>query len=156
MSKLGELLGSETRAKIIVSLAAGEGSLTAYALAKENGANISKVYLEMKRLYRLGVVNSAGKGRGVAYSLADEDIRRLARKYSARVVGYGDWSSGRAKARRFRMGFAQVPPYVRAKGTGPLTKPTRSEGELDALAELGRRRFDAKYAKTSERGYARV
>lgn len=156
MSDLGELLGSETRAKIVASLAVRTGAPTAYLLAKENGVNVAKVYGEMKRLARLGAVRARGEGRGVGYELVDGDLRRLARRYSSTVVSYGQWASRGARAKRLRMGLAEVPAYAAPRAEGGPTKPTRLEGELDTLAALGRKRFDAKYVRTSARSYARL
>ncbi|MDE1858220.1 MAG: winged helix-turn-helix transcriptional regulator [Thaumarchaeota archaeon] len=156
MTDLGELLGSETRAKIVASLAVQAGAPTAYMLAKENGVNVAKVYGEMKRLARLGVVKAHGEGRGVGYELVDGDLRRLARRYGSRMLSYGEWASRGARTKRFRMGLARVPAYEAPGGEGGPTKPTRLEGELDTLAALGRKRFNAKYVRTSARSYARL
>lgn len=138
------------------ALAVSPKPLTPYRVAKEYDMNVAKVYIEMKRLTRLGVVRAAGRRRGVEYRLADEDLRGLALKYSSRVVPLEEWNSPQQRASRLRMGLRRIPPYAIELAKDIATKPTRLPGELDGLASLGRKRFDARYRRVAEREFARV
>lgn len=157
MSKLGLLLGSETRANVLRSLALGNAPLTPYRVAKETGTNVPKVYLEMKRLAALGVIGVARRARGTEYELVDADLRRLVVRLSPRVVALEAWSSEEERASRFRAGFQTVPPFSAQKPDRmTLSKKTRLPGELDSIASLGRKRFDVKYRPVGDREFARV
>jgi len=157
MNRLGQLLGSTTRANLVEALALSGRSLTAYGVAKAYNMNIAKVYLEMKRLEGLGLVRSAKGNRGREYELVDDDLRDLALKLSARVQTYESWRSPESRRARFRMGLAPVPrsPLL-GKSTAVSTSQRRMPGELDNLAILGRKKFDTKYRRVSERSYDRL
>ena len=157
MNRLGELLGSSTRANIVEALALSDMPLTAYRIAKKYNMNVAKVYSEMKRLESLGLVKPAGEGRGKEYVLMDRDLRSLALRLSSRVQTYEAWRSSGAKRERFRMGLAKIPSYS-MDGEPRAMEPgeRRAPGELENLAVLGRRKFDAKYRKGAEREYVRV
>ncbi len=157
MSRLGVLLGSATRGNIVEALALANKPLTAYRVSKAYNMNVAKVYLEMKRLAELGLVKTDRRNRSTEYTLADDDLRRLAVKLSSRVVTYDNWSSREAKRARFRMGMAAVPPVSLAKpSSGVEEKQTRMPGELENLATLARKKFDAKYTGSGVREYVRV
>ncbi len=155
MDRLATLLGSRTRAKVLEALALSSEPLTPYRVARQYNMNVSKVYLEVKVLTGLGLVAAAGRRRGVEYRLRDPDLTRLALKLSTRVVPYDKWKDQRGT--RFRDGFRRIPDYIIPRPRQVVTaKETRLPGELDALADMGRRRFDSKYKMTKVRKYARV
>jgi hypothetical protein len=114
--------------------------------------NVSKVYLELRKLNGLGLVE-VESGRGKSYRLSDDDLKSVVSKLSPRVMSLGRWKSKESKAWRFRMGMQAVPEF-RVEGEGALVKPTRLSGELTVLATLGRRKFDSKYRRTGSREIA--
>ena len=157
MNRLGDLLGSATRGNIVEALALSESPLTAYRVAKRYNMNVAKVYAEMKKLEGLGLARPTMTGRGKEYALADEDLRRLALRLSSRVQTYEAWSSKESKRARFRSGMAEIPRYSLEPSTvevGPGER--RMAGELENLAALGRKKFDAKYQMRGDREYARL
>jgi hypothetical protein len=156
MSRLGDLLGS-TKANIVEALALSERPLTCYRISKMYNMNVAKGYIAMKKLAALGLVRpSEGRG-GVEYLLADDDLRRLALRLSSRVVTFEAWKSREAKRARFRSGLSRVPLLPLGRPTKSVgKKPTRIPGELENLALLARRKFDAKYGRTSDGAYDRI
>jgi len=157
MNRLGELLGSTTRGNLVEALALSDRRLTAYGVARAYNMNIAKVYTEAKRLEGLGLVRSAKGNRGREYELVDDNLRDLALKLSSRVLTYESWKSPESKRIRFRMGLSSVPrlPLVRQQAVVD-TGGRRMPGELENLAILGRKKFDAKYRRMSERSYDRL
>jgi hypothetical protein len=157
MNRLGELLGSTTRGNLVEALTFSGRCLTAYGVAKAYNMNIAKVYIEMKRLEGLGLVRSAKGRRGMEYELIDNNLRDLALRLSSRVQTYESWKSPESRRARFRMGLVRVPRFSLV---GQSTVVDRSQrkmpGELENLAILGRKKFDAKYRRTSERSYDRI
>ena len=133
------------------ALALSDEPLTPYRVAKEYNMNIAKTYLEAKALARIGVIRAARRKRGLEYELADEDVERVVLKLSSKVVPYARWAEGGGA--RFRTGMESVPDLALERGSGPL-RPPRPTDELDALATLGRKRFDAKYRRTADRTFA--
>jgi DNA-binding transcriptional ArsR family regulator len=164
MVLLAELLGSSTRAKVVLALAQNSTKrLSAYRIAKMYGMNVSKVYIEIKRLGNLNLLHVSRGRRGFEYSLADRNLRELANRLSAtsRTISYDDWNDPRARAKRLRNGLILIPRFSlerkRDQKKTPLyTKPTRMPGELDNLAKLARKKFDRKYEMTGAREYARI
>jgi len=157
MNRLGEILGSSTRASIVELLALTNKPLSAYRVAKMYNMNISKVYFEMKKLARLGLISATPGRRSLEYALIDENLRGLAVKFTPRVIRYDDWLTPEAKAQRFRNGMIRIPKFSQEKNAKSLdAKPTRMPGELDALALLARSKFDKKYRRIGDREYARV
>jgi hypothetical protein len=157
MTHLGELLGSTTRGNLVEALALSGRALTAYGVAIAYNMNIAKVYLEARRLERLGLIRSTNGKRGREYELADEDLRRLALKLSSRVQTYESWRSGESKRARFRMGLVSVPRFsLEGQSREVDTSQRRMPGELENLAILGRKKFDSKYRRMSERSYDRL
>ena len=131
--------------------------MTAYGVAKAYNMNIAKVYLEMKRLERLGLIRSATGRRGKEYELADESLKDLAMKLCSRVQTYESWKSAESRRARFRMGLAAIPPVsAQQPGMTPSPQMRKPLGELENLAALGRKRFDVKYHRTGERNYDRL
>ena len=157
MNRLGELLGSTTRGNLVEALALSDRSLTAYGVAKAYNMNIAKVYVEMKRLEGLRLVRSARGNRGREYELVDDSLRELALKLSSRVQTYESWRSPESRRARFRMGLALVPRLsLTGQSTVVDTSQRRMPGELENLAILGRKKFDAKYRRMGERSYDRI
>ena len=157
MSRLGELLGSVTKGNIVEALALSEEPLTCYRISRSYNMNVAKTYIAMKKLARIGLVAPSKDGGSVKYLLLDEDLRRIALKLSSRVMTYRAWSSQDAKRERFRSGFVQatLPPLGMSNGAA-RTKPTRIPGELESLALLARRKFDAKYRMSPDGEYDRI
>ena len=154
MNRLGVLLGSTTRGNLVEALALSGRPLTSYRVAKSYNMNVAQVYIEMKRLARLGLVRGVKATRGVEYELVDDDLRRLVLKLSTRVVRYEDWRSNSAKRARFRSGFVDVPEILLALPRKSYeTKPTRLPGEVDNLPALAKRRFEAKCGRKAPREY---
>lgn len=156
MSRLGELLGSVTRGNIVEALALSDRPLTAYRVAKTYNMNVAKVYIEMKRLANLGMIQPAARVRGTEYEFLDDDLRSLALKLSSRVQTYESWRSAESKRERFRMGLAKVPSFSLGGRIAPGQGERRMAGELENLADLGRKTFDSKNRRTGERDYARI
>jgi DNA-binding transcriptional ArsR family regulator len=157
MNPLAQLLGSSTRGNLVQALALSKRPLTSYRVAKLYHMNVAKVYIEMKKLAEMGLVEAVRRKRGAEYRLADADLKRLALRLSSRVVTFDAWSSMEAKKARFRMGLGSVPQVSLERPEGEVTeKPTRMPGELENLAVLGRKRFDSKYRKIGEREYGHV
>ncbi len=139
------------------ALALSDTPLTAYRVAKEYNMNIAKVYAETKRLAGLGIVSQVRQMRGTEYELVDEDLRRLALRLASRTVPYEEWNSREQRASRFRGGLRLVPSIeVGEPSEVALTKETRLPGELEVLARLGRKKFDAKYRRVGDRSYDRL
>ncbi len=157
MNRLGELFGSITRGNAVVALALSRVPLTSYRVSKVYNMNVAKTYIEMSRLAALGLVKATRGRRGREYKLVDEDLRRLALKLSSRLLDYESWAGQEAKRERFRMGLAKVPAVsLRRPARMIEMKPTRLPGELENLASLARKKFNAKYRRTSNREYDRI
>jgi hypothetical protein len=125
-------------------------------VARTYNMNVAKTYKEVKKLAALGMV-TARPGRGVEYEMVDSDLRRIALKLSERVQTYDSWRSSSSRRERFRSGMARVPPISVVRLPAVEQRPQkRMPGELQNLALLGRKKFDAKYRRTGERTYARV
>ena len=150
-------MGSTTRGNLVEALALSDKGLTAYRVAKAYNMNIAKVYVEMKRLERLGIVRSVRRNRGKEYELSNENLKELALELSSRVQTYESWRSPASRRARFRMGLASIPQVSLESPTGVVdSNQRRMPGELDNLAILGRRRFDVKYRRTGDRTLDRV
>lgn len=167
MSPLAQLLGSSTRAKIVEVLAQNkETKLSAYRISKLYNINMSKVYIEVKKLTKLNLLRAWKGKKGVEYSLEDLHLRDLAIRLSSssstfpRTISYDDWSEPKARAQRLRNGLLRVPQFSLGKKSEKIkslvAKPTRMPGELDNLAVLARKRFDRKYEMKSAQQYVRV
>jgi len=157
MSRLGQLLGSTTRGNVVEALALSAKNLTAYGVAKAYHMNVAKVYVEMKRLEGLGMLRSARGARGKEYELADENLRGLALKLSSRVQTLESWRNHESRRVRFRMALASVPRFSLIEHPTVVDETRRRmPGELENLAVLGRKMFDAKYRRTGGRSFDRI
>ena len=160
MSRLSLVLGSSTRGNLVEALSLAGRPLTAYRIARSYNMNVAKVYVEAKRLSGLGLLEVVKGERGTEYNLSDENLRNLALKLSERVTPYDSWSSQKAKRTRFRAGLSTIPDVTVG---GPskvrmarMAKPSRLPGELENLASLAGKKFDAKYRRKSGRRYDRL
>lgn len=152
MDALARLLGSSTRANVIRALTLSDSPLTAYRIARAYNMNVAKVYREMKNMVDLGLVEASDKERGVAYRLAQEDLRNLALKLSPGFITLQAWKSEGARRFRFRAGLGVLPgPRLRGAAGREFPRPDRLPGELESLARLGRKAFDSKYGKPRQR-----
>lgn len=80
------LFGSETRVRVLATLAGAYGPMTAYRVAKVGGTPISKAYEEIQRLASAHIVVK----RGTGWVLRDTDIRLLLRR-KVPIVWWTDW-----------------------------------------------------------------
>jgi hypothetical protein len=158
MNRLAQLLGSSTRANVVLTLALARRPLSAYRVSKICNMNIAKVYIDMKKLANLSLVSKNRGRRGLEYTLVDDNLRSLALKLSPRMLSYDDWRSAEARAERFRSGFAKVPDFSLGGQTEPplVAKLTRMLGELESLAQLARSKFDKRYRRIGDHEYARL
>jgi DNA-binding transcriptional ArsR family regulator len=164
MTPLAELLGSSTRAKIVQALAqTRRKKLSAYRISKMYNLNVSKVYIEIKKLTKLDLLSASRGLKGFEYSLADDNLRELALRLSlpSRTISYDDWNDPKARAQRLRNGLMRIPKFsletrIDQKKPPLFTNPTRMPGELDNLAVLARNKFDRKYEMIGAREYARI
>ncbi len=158
MNNLAKLLGSSTRANVVQALAMTEKPLSAYRVSKMYSSNISKVYIEMKKLAGLGLISVVKGRRGLEYALIDTNLRALALKLSPRSITYDEWCTPEGKARRFRNGLIKVPKFSLGERSRSVSvsRPTRMKGELSTLAILARSKFDKKYRRIGDREYARI
>jgi hypothetical protein len=119
--------------------------------------NVPKVYSEIRRLTRLGLLKTSRERGGREYLLADKDLRNIAFRLGSRVQTYDSWSSGKSRRERFRSGLARVPPFT-LEGEPREYRPgeRRMPGELENLAVLGRKKFDVKYRNSRGREYDRL
>ncbi len=96
------VVGSQTRAKVLAYLASSSSPRTGYAIAKDLGIGVAKVYGELKRLGAAGVVawseDAAGRR---SYRLQDEDLRRFFLR-SFRITSSEEWFSADKVAERRR------------------------------------------------------
>lgn len=99
-ARLLALCGSETRVRTLGVLAATEGPMTGYRIGRAGGIPLPKVYRELKRLRRSGLVRQDRDG----WVLDDPHVAALFRAF-LRVVPAGP----SATARRDR----EVAGYVR-------------------------------------------
>jgi len=154
MSRLSIVLGSATRGNVVEALALAVRPMTSYRIARSYNMNIAKVYSETKKLASLGLIKGSTGERGTVYELVDEDLRRLALRLANRVVPFETWKGTEARKGRTRAGYSVVPRFsMGGRVTLLPVKPTRMEGELENLALLAKKRFDAKYSKVSSREY---
>lgn len=94
-TRLATLFGSETRLRVLAVLAGAPRPVTGYRLAVAAAVPFSKVYRELARLERAGLV---ARGPG-GWRAADADVVRLLRK-RVRVAWDGPWFTERQRRRR--------------------------------------------------------
>ena len=154
---LAKLLGSSTRATIILALAREKKKISAYRISKMYNINVSKTYVEMKKLADMNLLRASKGQKGLEYSLEDKNLRELAIKLSSRTIPYDAWNDRKARALRLRNGLISIPKFSLVRKNRQLyAKPPRMRGELDNLAVLARSKFDQKYRMIGAREYAKV
>jgi len=90
------VFGSETRVRTLAALASTNRPLTAYRVGKMGEVSMPKVYREVARLAKAGLVTRRGSG----WILLDSDIRNLLRR-RVRFSWSEDWFADEAdRARR--------------------------------------------------------
>jgi hypothetical protein len=115
--------GSVARARTLGALANAVAPMTGYRVAKVSGVPEPKVYPELRRALRAGIVRKEGKG----FRLIDEDLRFLLQK-RVRLYWDVDWDQARAGWSRetpkllkqgmlaIRQRIQEDPFYLRPKG----------------------------------------
>jgi len=99
-AKIEAVFGSRTRAKVLGYLADSSVPRTGYAISKELGIGVSKVYEELKKLESSGILGSSLDVRGSKrFLLKDEDLRRFLLK-NLRILSSDDWFSRERVAQR--------------------------------------------------------
>lgn len=90
---LKAVFGSQTRMKLLGSLADSREPQTGYFLAKKAGLNLSKAYAELRKLARAGILETWETASGYRkYFLTDEDLRRFLLK-RVRITTTAEWFS---------------------------------------------------------------
>lgn len=85
------LFGGRTRAAVLGYLAGAVAGSTGYAISKALRIGVSKVYPELRRLEKAGIVEGRPSPKGPKlFFLADDDLRRfLVRR--VRILASQDW-----------------------------------------------------------------
>ena len=136
-AKVGAVFGSQTRAKVLGYLAGSSGSRTGYAISKDLGIGVSKVYEELRRLESCGVVVSDLDVKGSKrFLLDDEDLRGFLVR-NMRIVPADEWFSPQRIAERRRNLDAvrrisvPMPPVPARAGTRPFANEFRRPAGKD-------------------------
>lgn len=147
------LTGSETRARTLGVLANAERPMTGYRVAKLAGLPEIKVYEELKRAKKAGIVRKNPNG----WILVPADLRNFL-QVRFRVYWAEDWDRARKGwaeeiPTQLKVGLAEIrrrirenPYYLRPKGWAPpaeskaLEKELRRRPEKDALLRRRGRR----------------
>jgi DNA-binding PadR family transcriptional regulator len=126
---VGQLFGSETRAKVLGVLANSLEPKTGYEISKTLDISPPKVYDVLKRLETSGFLKAVrGRSRSKRYFLADEDLRRLVLK-RVRIAVEKDWFSPemeREREKAFELARKLVVRVPKAMGI-PKSIPNRRE-----------------------------
>ena len=129
--------GSETRVRTLGVLANAEFPMTGYRVAKVAGVPESKVYPELRKGIRVGIVRKERSG----YRLIDSDLRGLLRK-RVRLFWDVDWDRAREgwgaeTSRILEQGMSAIRrrlqgdvSYLRPKGWKPPAAARRWNREL--------------------------
>lgn len=98
---LKALFGSQTRMKLLGSLADSREPQTGYFLAKKAGISYSKAYGQLRKLRRAKILETHQEASGYKkYTLADDDLRRFLLR-RLRMTSASEWFSlGRRRERR--------------------------------------------------------
>ncbi len=129
------LFGSETRVRTLAPLASAYAPMTAYRIASISGAQRTKIYAELRRLAKAGVVR--GRANRAVWELIDPDVRRIFRR-RMRVSWWEDWMNN--PERRARSGDEAMLRSARRDFFRRVPRPTsvpRSSRSL--LSEFERR-----------------
>jgi hypothetical protein len=129
--------GSETRARTLGALANAVSPMTGYRVAKVSGIPEPKVYPELRRAVRAGIVRMEENG----YRLIDDDLRTLLQK-RVRLYWDVDWDQARAGwsdetpgllkqgLLAIRQRIREDPFYLRPKGWSPPASARKWDREL--------------------------
>lgn len=117
------LTGSETRALTLAPIANASAPLSAYRVATIVGLPRTKVYRELERLARAGIVTRSKASDGTSvWWVSDPDIRQLFRR-RARVGWSGDLAADSA---RLALRTRKVLAFARANPIDPSLLSKRS------------------------------
>jgi DNA-binding transcriptional ArsR family regulator len=87
--RLVAVFGSATRLLALATLASSEVPLTAYRVAKTAGVPRTRVYKELRRLARAGVVEASKGGSGEeVWTLLDPEVRQLLQRRARLTSGW--------------------------------------------------------------------
>jgi DNA-binding transcriptional ArsR family regulator len=136
------LFGSKTRVRTLAVLASAARPMTAYRIAKVGEVAIPKVYAELPKLSRAGIVGHRDDG----WVLLDDDVRSLLRK-RVRIAWAQDFiaeSERMGPARKATLArLAKLPPpKFDTKGWTPKhpKRLMRHRGKDRILRQMGLRR----------------
>lgn len=150
--------GSETRARTLGVLANAEFPMSGYRVARVAGVPEPKVYLELRRAVKAGIVRREPGG----FQLTDADLRALLRR-RIRLYWAKDWDRTRSSwpsetPRLLRAGLTAIrerlrkePAYLRPKGWSPPPAALALARELDRAPEKDAR-LRRRSRRTSQRG----
>jgi len=138
------LFGSESRALILAPLANAFDPMTAYRIAAVAQLQRTKVYSELRRLEKAGIVRSSSVADGpTVWTLTDPDLRAFLRR-RVRFWSWADWQRRRSRTsgpRRPRNDWAEKfdsSKYRPNPSAVPNPREFRRPREKDRiLAELG-------------------
>jgi len=131
--------GSRTRALTLAVLANAEEPFTGYRVAKIAGLNPSKVYRELLRASKAGLIRRDRTGNG--YIIADPDVRTFLRR-RLRIRWDDEWDKARAgwddetpgllstALTAIRGRVRENPNYLRPRGWKPPASAESWAGEL--------------------------
>jgi len=110
--------GSETRVRTLAVLAGATRPLTPYRVGKTGGVALPKVYMELQRLEKAGIVRRSPTG----VELADADLRGLLAR-RVRLSWSGDWGATyeerSRRARSLRPQIARITAAVDPSNYAP-------------------------------------
>ncbi len=142
------LFGGRTRAALLGYLAQSAAGETGYAMAKELGIRVSKVYPELRRLEAIGILGTRPSPKGSKrYFLVDEDLRRFLARRSFVIVSR-DWFSPermeerRAADRQARQMTLRLSPRASGRTRRPFAEEFRRPPEKDRALKRIRRAAD--------------
>jgi DNA-binding transcriptional ArsR family regulator len=132
--------GSETRVRILAVLANAHRPLTAYRVGVTGGVPFPRLYREIARLEKAGLVERKGSG----WILVDRDVAALLRK-RVRIVWDEDWFAEvdrRAPSEDLRLDELRRLPHLRPpQGWKPRVPGSldRPKGKDRMLRQMGLR-----------------
>lgn len=132
---LRSLFGSQTRTKLLGSLADSREPQTGYFLANKAGISHSKAYGELRKLRRAEILEIQREASGYKkYILADDDLRRFLLR-RIRMTSASEWFSlGRRQERRrtyerLKRSLVELPDF------SPDPESIRNKEEFERIPE---------------------
>lgn len=129
------LFGSQTRTKLLGSLADSREPQTGYFLANKAGISYSKAYGELRKLRRARILETQQEASGYKkYILADDDLRRFLLR-RVRMTSASEWFSHtrrqerRRTYERLRQSFVELPDF------SPDPESIRNKQEFERIPE---------------------